>query len=319
MSSELLNRILKESGVPELMEVLVNRISLADLQSLLLEVYKQRVEMLSPPNLLDRFKLNRFVQNSDLNPQQLLEFDSLAYSLLPSGFKAILLSPVCPLGTNTVVAPVNQNNIVTTIRNTEVCADPTNVMALECALQRRLILAQNPRSQKTVKLCSSQRVLRGQAFDEPGAYQHFQIFSLCTSGRDEGDFVFETKNLQEHLFFYLKLLLAAMKIDLNPRNIRVVLMLYDESLKGVVKSRVLDKISLEFPEIESQIDEKPKDGHGYYCQVRFQVYAQDSAQTDLLLVDGGFTDWTQKLLSNQKERLLTSGIGSERLCLCFHK
>jgi hypothetical protein len=37
-----------------------------------------------------------------------------------------------------------------------------------------------------------------------------------------------------------------------------------------------------------------------------------------MLVDGGFTNWTQQLLSNQKERLLISGIGTERLCSVFH-
>ena len=30
-------------------------------------------------------------------------------------------------------------------------------------------------------------------------------------------------------------------------------------------------------------------------------------------IDGGFTDWTSKLLSNKKERLLTSGIGTDFL------
>jgi hypothetical protein len=34
-------------------------------------------------------------------------------------------------------------------------------------------------------------------------------------------------------------------------------------------------------------------------------------------VDGGAMDWTQRLLSNAKERLVISGIGSERLCSAF--
>jgi hypothetical protein len=37
----------------------------------------------------------------------------------------------------------------------------------------------------------------------------------------------------------------------------------------------------------------------------------------LELVDGGSVNWTQKLLSNAKERLVISGIGSERLCAEF--
>jgi hypothetical protein len=34
----------------------------------------------------------------------------------------------------------------------------------------------------------------------------------------------------------------------------------------------------------------------------------------LELVDGGSVNWTQKFLSSAKERLIMSGIGSERLC-----
>lgn len=35
------------------------------------------------------------------------------------------------------------------------------------------------------------------------------------------------------------------------------------------------------------------------------------------LIDGGFTTWTQQVLSNIKERLLISGLGIERLCSQF--
>ena len=37
------------------------------------------------------------------------------------------------------------------------------------------------------------------------------------------------------------------------------------------------------------------------------------------LVDGGFTDWTARLLGNQKERLLISGIGSEFVCKTYRR
>ena len=35
------------------------------------------------------------------------------------------------------------------------------------------------------------------------------------------------------------------------------------------------------------------------------------------IVDGGFTDWTARLLGNKKERLLISGIGSEFVCKTY--
>jgi hypothetical protein len=55
----------------------------------------------------------------------------------------------------------------------------------------------------------------------------------------------------------------------------------------------------------------------YYSGVRLQMYARDQAGTDYFIVDGGFTNWTQQLLSNRKERLLISGMGSERFVACF--
>ncbi len=35
------------------------------------------------------------------------------------------------------------------------------------------------------------------------------------------------------------------------------------------------------------------------------------------VLDSGFMDWTRKLSSNRKERLLTSGMGSERFVSLF--
>jgi len=32
------------------------------------------------------------------------------------------------------------------------------------------------------------------------------------------------------------------------------------------------------------------------------------------VADGGFTDWTARLLQDKKERLMTSGIGTEFVC-----
>ena len=56
--------------------------------------------------------------------------------------------------------------------------------------------------------------------------------------------------------------------------------------------------------------------YGYYRDTCYHIFAKDFSGNDLLLVDGGFTNWTQQLLSNQKERFLISGLGSERLLVC---
>ena len=50
---------------------------------------------------------------------------------------------------------------------------------------------------------------------------------------------------------------------------------------------------------------------------RFHVHATTADGARVQLVDGGFTDWTQRLLSDRKERLLISGVGSELLTTRF--
>jgi hypothetical protein len=39
----------------------------------------------------------------------------------------------------------------------------------------------------------------------------------------------------------------------------------------------------------------------------------DQKDLEFDYIDGGFTDWAAKLLENNKERLLTSGIGTDFL------
>jgi hypothetical protein len=52
----------------------------------------------------------------------------------------------------------------------------------------------------------------------------------------------------------------------------------------------------------------PHDPGTYYLHSRFKLYLGD-----LEVGDGGFTAWTQKLLSDTKERLLVSAVATERL------
>ena len=44
MSDPIIERILRETGIPELFDVLAERLNPTDLQSLLLAVYQRRVE-----------------------------------------------------------------------------------------------------------------------------------------------------------------------------------------------------------------------------------------------------------------------------------
>jgi len=209
------------------------------------------------------------------------------------------------------VAPVDQDNAVTTIRNTEVCSDSTNVLALECARRRR------GRSHPEVetKLCASHRLLRPHLPNDPASFPHFRIFSLCTAGRDRGSYGFEVAALREHLEFYLRLLQSAQQVGFSLETVRTSITVFDETRTQVLKADVLDKLSRSYSKVKFMFNQES--GQGYYSGVRFQIYARDKAGTDYFIVDGGFTDWTQQLLSNRKERLLISGMGSERFVFCF--
>ena len=317
MKEKIIERILRTAQVPDLLEVLTQRLSQSDLQSLLLEVYRKRAHTLTPGHLLQAYGQNRFVQPAAVNPKHLLEFDRLAYSVLPASFELLELSPVCPLGTNSIVAPVEQDNAVTTIRNTEVCSDSTNVLALECARRRRASYRGKGHPEADTKLCASHRLLRPHLPDDPASFPHFRIFSLCTAGRDVGNYRFEVAALREHLEFYVRLLQSAQQAGFRLETVRTSITVFDETRHNVLKAEVLDELSRSYSNVAFMFNQQRESGQGYYSGVRFQIYARDKAGTEYFIVDGGFTDWTQQLLSNRKERLLISGMGSERFVSCF--
>ena len=88
-------------------------------------------------------------------------------------------------------------------------------------------------------------------------------------------------------------------------------------LAKLLESELLSPTREEFEGVECVIDSERTEGRGYYPDFCFNVRATDRAGRALTLVDGGSVDWTQRLLSNGKERLVTSGIGSERVCVEF--
>jgi hypothetical protein len=316
MIEGLIERIERTAGVTGLVEILAARLEPTDLQSLLLEVYRRLAMRVTPARLLDRYEKNRFVGPSVADARQFVEFDRLAWSLLPAGYAALELSPVCPLGTNSVIASVDQNKVVSTIRNTEVVADSTNVLALECASRRRELLRQGVRPKEPVLLASSHRLLRAQQFSGPRSFAHFRVLSLCAAGRDEGSFRFETTRLLEHLCFYLELLRALARQGGNLMRFRVAVTdLTNDTYGAVLEERVLAPLAVAFPEARCHLAPERTSGRGYYRNVCFKLFAADEMGNEIEVGDGGMTDWTRALISDQKERFLISGVGVERLCI----
>ena len=203
MASKIVGRIAAETGIPRLFPALSEEIALSDLQSLLMHVYQSRTAK-SGESDLRRGAGRGLVAASKVNARLLNQFDKTAFEI-GQEFDAVELSPVGPLGLNHVLGGIDQNNVLTTIRNAEVLGDPTTALALECWRRRR---DRSGRGGEAVRLCCSQRVVRLQPFDEQGYSPHFRLFALVSAGRDTGSHAFEIQHLGEHIRFYLRLFAA---------------------------------------------------------------------------------------------------------------
>jgi hypothetical protein len=193
------------------------------------------------------------------------------------------------------------------------------MLALECAVRRRALL-QASRPLERVRVCASHRLLRAQHYDRPGMLAHFRLFGLCTAGRDQGSYGFETEALVEQLGFYLRLLAALRECGYTIGDARVALTDFAEGRHhAALQAGVIEPLAAQFPQVPVGFAPDRTTGRDYYAAVCFYIYIKDEAGAEHALVDGGFTSWTQQLLNNKKERLLISGIGTERVCALFGK
>ena len=148
---------------------------------------------------------------------------------------------------------------------------------------------------------------------------HFRLLGLCTPGRDEGSFQFETTSLVEQLAFYLKLLREVSRLGYQTHRLRVTLTDLEQGQREqTLIEHVLKPLMANHSGVLCELDPNREIGRGYYVGACFHIYATNVAGTEFELIDGGFTTWTQQFLSNSKERVLISGLGTERLCSQFN-
>ena len=312
----MIERIEREAGVAGLVSILANDIPPTDLQSLLLEVYRIRADKRTPAEVLLDYKSNRFVQPSLASPIRLAAWEQICYSCLPEPTTAITLSPLCPMGTNSVVSPVDQNWAITTSRNSEVVSDSSNVLALECAVRRQELLRSNPKSDEQVHLVTNHRLVRAQKYDSPQSYSHFASFVMCSSGRDEGNFAFELSAIKMQIRFYL----CALRAYLGSKvHLTVSFSDFESHLpNGYLEDQFFPSIAEGSINVDISRDNQRSRAKGYYTDFAFLVQVLRESGDKLELIDGGSVNWTQQLLSNAKERLVISGLGTERLCHEFN-
>jgi hypothetical protein len=152
-------------------------------------------------------------------------------------------------------------------------------------------------------------VTRTQLFSGPVSFAHFQLLGVVTAGRDTGSRAFESRHLVEHVRFAAAGL-AALGLD----QVTVAVTCLDEA-----SHLVLAALTAEFAGVSGiDVAEAPEreSGRAYYRRMCFKVFARFGRDQEMLeLGDGGFVDWTAKLLGNRKERMLISGYGIDRLAL----
>jgi hypothetical protein len=340
---------LRRRGAGEAIDAL-ERMPESDRRSLLLHLTRRRSAARTPAALLHDRMRARTLQPARVDVPALHDAESHAIAAA-SGFELLALSPVAPGGINTVLAGIDQNRSLATVRGTEVLADPTTVLAIEAALRRR-------GGEAAPSLGAVSRVLRMQRFQPPW-HQHFALFSLVSAGRSEPAHGFAVRALGAHLTVYLD---AIARMRASGRAIGAVTVELTDTvwlgracragghdLRGLAERAraadaegedVLAAAGIPVPRFTEDPGDAPlsaaiaegllgplRERHpdvslgfrpgrlaavGYYAGVMLNIDVELAGQR-LSVADGGTVDWTQRLLSHRRERLLVSGIGLERL------
>ncbi|WP_406058121.1 hypothetical protein [Micromonospora sp. NBC_00860] len=268
----------------------------ADLRTLLLGLARDRAATVRPPEVVRRWREDRFVRPARADPRALARVEARMWQLLPADVSGVELSPVVPVGTCSAVAPVSQNRIVTTMRASEVLSDPTNALAIEAAVRRR--------RQSEVHLAAAHRVLRAQDFGSE-ASAHFRLFALVSSARDTGSGRTEARLLVRHLTYW-RTVLAELAPAAAPQ---LHITTFDDR---VIRERLADTVRPALAgDVVPLVDEPERSrGRGYYTGCALRITALDGS---LEIGDGGLTDWTARLSGDAKERCLVSCLATERL------
>lgn len=294
----ILEKIISKLSKDEFIDQIATGLSGTEFNSLMLEIFRRRAATIAPQDLMKEFAGNRFVQPAGIDTIKTRELElQWLKQVRDLGFTPVALSPVAPLGTCSVIAAVNQNKVLSSIRGTEVVSDATNVLALQIAKD----FQGERRKDRIVQYSTVHRHIRGQLFDNPAYSAHFSLLTLVSGGFDQGDFKFELRQLNLHISTYLALLgqfvqkeRMLIKFYLKSDNEQFAALLHE-------KQHVWNAYNYA---LVNDLENK------YYQTVQFKIFIQvGAAQIDF--ADGGLVDWTQVLLGNKKHRTMTSAVGIE--------
>lgn len=300
-------RIERDLDVPGMVDALGSRIGGADLTSLLMEIARSRAASVEPSTVIDRHEQDRFARPSPIGLGAIRRVEDVLLSSMPEHFDLITVSPLVPFAAHHALGGVPQNNVVSTIRSTEVAADPTVGLALEAAARRRRVLSVDPRSPEQVRLATSQRVTRAQSFDQPRSFAHFSLVGLVSAGRDTGSLEFEKQSVSEHVTVAASGILRA-----GASRVHVALTDFSGTMDAVL-DHVAESLA-DHAAVSIGVDPQRTHARGYYPSVCFKLHARLGGDLHEY-GDGGLVDWGTALLGNQKERMMISGVSVDRLAI----
>jgi hypothetical protein len=229
-------------------------------------------------------------------------------------------------------------------RNADLVADPAIQLAAE-AYRRRL-----KRDQGEISLGAVHRCIRLQRYEDKNRKTNFEMFATLDSKHRDLTQSFETDKICELISRYIGLLSQydlKEKLTVALGNIRLAPKILSEAAaiktcpEGVIAELPVNLRGLQSPEILSDLTFQkyaesaginndlspliklinilkdktgldPKiqidrlDGLGHYKSLVFQILLGKK-----LIVDGGTVDWVRKLNSNNKEKTVVSGFGTQ--------
>jgi hypothetical protein len=349
MPSRIAHRIERELGMVGLVDALASKLSASDLRSILMEVYLERAAGLKAAGIWAHAARDPLMAPSTVSARDLMVFDSVAFQAA-SAFVALDLSPVCPFSAASTLGGTSQNNVVTAIRNAEALGDPTIALALEAGHRRsstgvvrlcashRVIRLQpfdvpgySPHF-RLFGLVTAGRDTGSLRFETAHLLEHVRVYLRIFRMLTAVGFALQSPLVE---FADVNAIEAALAVagvtrDEIRKSVRAHRLGGSECFlreRGIaalpdarhlqLESNLIAPLREEFPEAQFHVNQQRLEGLGYYRSFTLRISAQAPDGSRYPIVDGGFTDWTARLLGNRKERLLISGIGSEFVCKTY--
>ena len=275
-------------------EALLRTLNPIELRTILADVARSRASDQTPADLIKRWREDKLLEPSMLDPREALPITAKLWEAVPPEFVGVTLSQLTSLGSGIHLGGLGQNRVVTTMRGTEVLADPKHGLALEASRRRR-------NGHSRVHLATHARCTH--AWDHSEESSHELRFALVSSAPDGGGLSTEADLLDLHLDYWREIMGTVV-----PRG-RIELTVWDSTLAGLIEARgTRDGVIV----VDSASDER-RPWRNPYTTAAFRFVVDGDGDEAHEVGDGGFVTWTLALTRNRKDRCLVSGVSVDAI------